>query len=270
MFARYLAMPFVFAAILSLYLTWEVHRSYSFYMIPSVVMLAIVFVLSPQLNWWWYSRHPQDLSPGLRALLEKAPGFYQRLDEDEKLRFRQRIGLFRMGNEFMPQGMTSIPTDAELVVATSAVTLLFHKPELVFSRHEHVILYNHHFPSPQFPEIFHFSEVFDEDGVVMFSIPHLFKGFFEPGQYFPLGLYEYARIYMRTYPQEKFPELNDSDWPVLERISGFSREGVESWINTPDISLSGIGIALYFSFPEQFEQEMPEVHSALTQIFAIP
>lgn len=270
MFARYLSMPFVLAALLALYLTWEVHRSYSFYIFPPIIILAIIFVLSPQINWWWYSRHPQDLNPNLRAILEKAPGYYHRLSDAEKLRFRQKVGLFRMGSEFMPQAMERSPADAELAVATAAVTLLHSKKDLVFPKHEHIILYNHPFPSPQFPEIFHASEVFDEDGVVMFSVPHLFKGFLEPELYFPLGLYEYARVYMRTYQEEKFPLVNEEDWPMLERISGFSKDGIKTWINTPDISLVGIAAALFFTHPEKFKEFWPEIFDAFAAIFPLP
>jgi len=270
MFARLLAMPFMLAVLTALYLTWEVHRSYSFYIFPPVIILAIIFVISPQLNWWWYTRHPQDLSPALRAILEKAPGIYHRMSEKEKLHFRQRVGLFRMGSEFMPQAMESSPADAELAVAAAAVTLLHTKKELVFRTHEHVILYNHLFPSPQFPEIFHASEVFDEDGVVMFSVPHLIKGFLEPGLYFPLGLYEYARVYMRTFPGEKFPMVTEEDWPKLESISGFFRAGIEEWVNTPDLSLPAVAVSLFFTNPGKFEEVWPEAFERLTSVFPIP
>ncbi len=267
MFARLLAIPFAVAALVILYLSWEVHRSYSIYLLPPVLITALIFVLGPQINWWWYRRRPPDLKPALRALLERAPGVYHRLSAEDQLKFRQRMSLFIMATDFMPQGMDKAPPDVEAVVAASAVTLSFGQEEFLFPKYEHVVLYAHPFPTPQYPEIFHTSEVFDEDGVLLFSIEHLFHGFLQPQQYFHSGLYEYAKVYMRSYPMARYPQVEAAHWPILERISGFSRESVEKWIGLPDISPLAVAITYYFCFPEKFQSEWPEVFGQMGVVF---
>lgn len=270
MFSRLIAIPFILLTLFFLFLSWEVHRSYSIYVVPPVIIGALIFVLSPQINWWWYSRHPPDLKPVLRALLERAPGFYHSLSAEAKLKFRQRMSLFIMANEFMPQGMDAAPPDAEAVVAASAVTLTFGQEDFLFKKYERIVLYAHPFPTPQYPELFHSSEVYDEDGVLLFSMEHLFRGFLQPGQYFHIGLYEYAKVFMRTYPFARFPQVEEVHWPVLERISGFSRKAIEEWIGLPDLNPLAVAAAHYFVFPEAFKAEWPEAFEQFGVAFGNP
>jgi hypothetical protein len=260
MFARILGIPLVIIALLFLYLTWEIDEAYSIYIIPPVVIGAIIYVLSPQLNWWWYTRHPPDLAPSLRALLERAPGFYHTLSPSGQLKFRQRTAMFIMGSDFMGQGMEAPPPDAQLVAAASAVTISWRQRQFLFPRYEHVVFYPHPFPTPQYPEQFHLSEVFDEDGVVLFSVPHLFKGFFEPEHYFPIGLYEYAQVFMRSKPEASFPEIHEENAGQLEEISGVSLAKVAEWLGLDDINARAVAIAYFFIFPEKMAALWPDVY----------
>ncbi len=267
MFARWLAVPFALAAMLILYLALQGYYQYTSYLIVPLIFLAVIFVLAPQINWWWYKHHPPDLPHGLRALLEQAPGFYRRLNAEDKLRFRQRVALFTMSTDFMPQGMENVPDDVKTVVAASAVTLTFRKQEFLLPRYEHVVLYAHPFPSPQYPETFHTSEVYDEDGVLLFSIEHLMHGFMQPDLYFHSGLYEYAKVFMRVWPEECQLQVRGEHWPALERISGFSRERIEQWIGLQDLSLTAVAVVCYFVAPERFKEELPELFKYFSKMF---
>ena len=72
MFANYVATPFVALSLVFLYMAWEVDSDYAIWILPFVLLSAAVYIFSPQINWWWYSRHPKDLSPGLRAMMERS------------------------------------------------------------------------------------------------------------------------------------------------------------------------------------------------------
>ena len=106
--ARIVSTPFVIGALVFLYLTWENSENYALYIIPCVVLTAISYVFSPQINWWWYSRNPPKLDPPLRQILQKRNGFYQKLNPDKKKKFRERVALFMIGNDFMPQVVDSV------------------------------------------------------------------------------------------------------------------------------------------------------------------
>ena len=80
-------------------LTWKIDEWFVWFLVVSVAGTVVVFMLSPQINWWWYNRHPPDLpEPGIQ-LLDRVCGFYQRLEDAGKLRFRQRVALYLMGVE---------------------------------------------------------------------------------------------------------------------------------------------------------------------------
>ncbi|HMP22474.1 MAG TPA: hypothetical protein PKC76_00005, partial [Saprospiraceae bacterium] len=105
------------------------------------------------------------------------------------------------------------------------------------------------------------------DGVVLFAAEQLALGFMQSAQYFNIGLYEYARVYMRSYPQQPYPRMGADAWPALERIGGFDREWIEKWINLPDIDVAAVAIAHFFMFPERFVAEMPAEFKAYQLIF---
>ncbi|MBX2927391.1 MAG: zinc-dependent peptidase [Saprospiraceae bacterium] len=270
MFTRLLLVPFLLVTAIFLYLALRVDPAYARFIPWPVVAMAGLYVFSPKINWWWYTRYPPDLDAGLRKLVEQAPGFYHRLSATEQLRFRQRVSLFIMGNDFKAQGIKAVPNDVEAVVAASAVTLMFGQKFLVFPKYEHIVIYPHPFPSPQYPERFHISEVYDEDGVLLFSMKHLMHGFFQPDQYFHIGLYEYARVYVRSNAFTRLPQVDETHWPVLERISGFGREAIEKYINLTDIDPLAVAIAHFFVFPEAFEREWPDAFEKMQATFRAP
>lgn len=264
--SRIVSIPFVIALLTVLYLTWRVSSSYAIYLAPPMVILAVIYVLSPQIDWWWYVRNPPDLPGTVRQMFFQYP-FYQRLPEGEKKRFRSRVAMFAMGNEFIPQAMEKIPDDLKYIISACAVTLTFGQEEFLFKKFENIILMPRPFPTPQYPENFHASEVYEPDGAVLFSAEQLALGFMQSKQYYNIGLHEYANVFIRSNPQIDFPELDEDTWTALERISGFSKDWIDQWINRPDVEVLPVSIAHFFTFPEAFRQELPEVFERYREIF---
>ena len=56
MLSRYLIAPLIFVALIFLYLAWEDDSSWSYYLIPCILGAAVIYVFSPQIDWWWYHR----------------------------------------------------------------------------------------------------------------------------------------------------------------------------------------------------------------------
>ena len=83
MFANRLIAPFAVLGTVFLILAWTTDESWSIYFVPCLVVAALIFILSPQINWWWYSKHPPELSEPLQALLERYP-FYRRLNPEDR------------------------------------------------------------------------------------------------------------------------------------------------------------------------------------------
>ncbi|MCB9081079.1 MAG: zinc-dependent peptidase [Lewinellaceae bacterium] len=251
--SRILAVPFFLLALLAAYFTWQVDIDYAAYIIPNVVVLGILFSLSPQIDWWWYRRHPPRLDAPMVQMLTTHHRFYQQLSPDEKLRFEQRIGLFLLNKEFKAQAAEELPEDLKIIVAANAIHLTFHLDDFLLPAFETVVIYPQAFPSPQYPEHFHHSEIFPEDGVVLFSAAQLVASFTDPLRYYNVALHEWAQVLKLEHPEWPWPVWPDEDavWASLTEASGFTREFILQSINRPDVELLGAVIVHVLLYPAQ-------------------
>jgi len=267
-FANLLAAPFVGGALFYLYLAWK-DSDHAPKIIPFVVAAALIWVFAPQINWWWYSRNPPALPPGLRALLERCSVFYLRLDAAEKKRFRERTALFMMGTEWTPMGWPdeTVPPDVQFALATQAVTLTFNRPRFLFDKFEKVVVYPLPFPSPEH-DVVHTSELYQEDGCLLFSAEQLMQAFMQPGVMYNIGLHEYAKAFVLTYPHETYPDLTaDDTWDNLQAASRMSLEHIESVVGLPIEDPLPVAIHHYFTFPDSFRAVLPDKAATLDKIF---
>lgn len=268
MFANLLALPFLLATITFLYMAWSVDSSYAPWMVPFLIIAALIYILSPQINWWWYSKHPPRLSEGLTKMLRRFCTFYQQLSPEDKRKFEGRVGLFRMGASWTPIGWPEdvLPPDIELALAAQAVMLTFRREEFLFPQFEKVIIYPRPFPSPEYPYP-HSSELFQPDGCLIFSAENVMRAYFKPGEFYNVGLHEYAKAFVLKYPDEKWPSLSDEGtWENLEKASGMPRAHVESVIGLAGVDALPVAIHHFFVFPRGMENVMPEVFAQLGKI----
>ncbi len=267
MLSKILIAPFFICAVVFTYITLEINSQYSYYIVPNVVAMAIIYMLSPQIDWWWYQRRPPKLPEGsVRMFLARLP-FFKNLSPNDKTKFCNRIALYMEANEFVPKAMEEMPLDVKAVVAASVVQLTFFQEDYLLNKFEHIIVYPHPFPSPQYPNQWHACEIFEEDGVIMFSAEQLMAGFAQPEKFFHIGLYEYAKVFMRCHPETTLPELPPDVWQRLEIISRFPKSAVEKWIGLNDLNVMAVAIAHWFVFGERFRVAMPETYAAFELIF---
>ncbi len=223
MFANKLMVPFVLVAALFLGLAWGVDDSYSIYFVPFLVIAALIFILSPQINWWWYSRNPPELSTELRTFLERSCGYYRRLSMSEQRRFRGRVAMFNMGTDWEPLAFPedSLPPDVQVAIAAQAVTLTFAREQFLFDKFEKVIIFPRPFPTPEHPYD-HASEMHETDGCLLFSADQVMKAFVKPTQWYNVAMHEYAKAFMLKYPNEPWPNFSSED--VRGKIRGRKRD----------------------------------------------
>ena len=267
MLSRLIALPFVLGACIALYLTWETDESYALYIIPMALSLAVIYILQPQIDWWWYKRKPPELDLPLIRLLDQHFPFYQKLSPALKIRFRQRMVLYMLANDYIGKGFEVVPEDVKGMLAANVVMITFGQEDFLLNKFERIVVYPHPFPSPQHPRHLHACEHFEEDGVILFSAEHLIAGILQSTKYFNTGLYEYARVYQSSYPEKPYPVFDEFIWGKIEAICGFSKEGLEKYIGLPEIEALAICIALYFIYPEKVRQLMPNAYKDFCHIF---
>ncbi len=250
-----------------IYLIWEKGSHNAVYLVPVVVLLAILYVLSPQIDWWWYKRRPPEMYPQLKKMLQHRLPFYAKLNAKYKKRFESRVMLYMLANEFLPQLLDSIPKDAEAMVAANVVQLTFGVKDYRMSKFEHIVMCPGPFPSPQYPQHTHASEIFAEDKSLLFSMDHAVHGTINAKKNYNIVLHEYARVFMITHPDIEYPQLADDIWKKVELISGFSEKYIRDHIGRPDVRALPTAMVVFFIFPEKFWEVEPKLFREMTRVF---
>ncbi len=265
--SKILAIPFLLIVSIAGYYSWKVDDSYVFFILPFFFILALIYILAPQIDWWWYERYPPDVDKPVRKMLEKVNPFYNRLTPQDQTRFRQRLAMFVMGVNFIPKGWDIIPEDVKFAIAANAIQLNFHQADLLFEEYENVVVYPTAFPSPQYPKHLHSSEVFKEDGVLLFSAQEVMHGAIKPRQYYNVALHEYVKVFMDKFPAPSLPIFTEEDWSALGKVSHLQEINIRQILNVPDIDPTIVAATLYHSFPEGFKKTFPEQALQLGTIF---
>ena len=99
---QFIGIPFGLLAILFFTLPYLVHDSdWAKWGIAPFLILAVAYVMAPQINWWWYKRNPPPLDIKIQRFIDDYFSFYQKLSPELKQRFRERTALYLLGNEFI-------------------------------------------------------------------------------------------------------------------------------------------------------------------------
>lgn len=266
--ARVISIPFLILTAIFAYITLEKNENYSIYIIIFVLILSVIYTFSPQINWWWYKRYPPEIDQQMRNLLIKHHSFYNGLSVNDKQRFRNRMALYMMAVEFMPKGWEQLPEDIKGVLAANIVQMTFRQTDFLLPKFERIVVYTTPFPSPQFPEKLHASELFEEDGVFLFSAQQIMWAFLQPKQYYNLVLHEYVKAYQLSYPNKTYPIVDKEDWGSLEKISGFTVEKVEGIIGLSSIDPTIVSGTLFFTHSEKYKQIAPQLYDKWDQVFS--
>ena len=248
--------------------------SLGFYSIPFVIALALGIIFKPELDWAYYTRYPADLDPRIVELLEvKRPKWYADLSTRDRLHLRQRTALTLLGLDFKPQGLIDdegLPADVEALLAAQAARLSMRlsPKQSIPAPFENIVVYKHPFPSPQYPERFHASELYPEDGVVMLSLHQALPACLDPQEYFNIALYEWARafelsIHGGTATRPAVPTCSEMLHALLARPEPW----IVDAIGLPTVDDLAVAQVLRLDFPEAFAKTYPALARALSERF---
>ena len=271
---HYIALPLVILTALILYLAYSKDDELAKWAALPFAALAATWVLNPQIDWLWYKRNPPALDAHIERIIDDYFSFYKKLAPDLKKRFRDRLAMFMLGNEFIRPPRPDetgdrlpMPEDIKAAVAALAVQVNFGKEKFLTSKFENIVVYPHPFPSPQF-EAFHTTEIYEPDGVLLFSAEQLMSGFNNPQQFFSIGLYEYARVFKILNPSVSYPNFDETDiWASFEKISGMKKDFIESIIGLPNADVFGVATHHFLTFGGRFLIVLPDVYQLLSNIF---
>ncbi len=266
--ARLTGLPFLALFLWSVYRAWETEDSlYVYPMLFSALVLALGYVFSPQINWWYYTRWTPALDKPVKMMLQRFSPFYNSLSESDRSAFEKRLFLTVTNTDFMLQALPSLPEDIRYMVAYPQVVLHFRREDWRCQKIEKTVIYPHPFPSPEHPTL-HTSEWFAEDGVLIYALPKILEGFAGPGKVYNVVFHEQAKVFRECHPELSFPALEQPDiWEKLTAISGMSKSNIEASIGLEQTDLWPVCVHHFFHFPETFQRVLPELFSACAKIF---
>jgi Glucose-regulated metallo-peptidase M90 len=269
--AHKFAAPFALWLLAVLYLAWTHEGAGASWALPPLVAIVVIYVMSPQINWWWWKKYPPVLSDGLTQLLEKNAIFYRNLPKNDQKTFRERVFLTMQSSNFMAKGFPEdeVLDDLKMIISAAATTVSFRKTDFLFPKFEQIVVYPKAFPTPELP-VFHHSEMFEIDGLLIFSAEILTHSFFNPTVFFNAAIYEYARAAKKSWRiAENWPTFDAADLPNLELVSGLPFENIKHQIGLENLDISAIAAHHYFQFREKMTAIFPAKSANFELFFGV-
>ncbi len=244
------------------------YPEYSFWLIPLVVGLAVLYVLHPEIDRWYIKKNPIRLPKGMLRFIEDHLPAYRLMNSSQKKDFESATSIFLKNTTFMPQGFDRVPEDLKVVLAANAHILTAFQPDWhkKLEPYENIVIYRHPFPSPQFPKYLHSSELYVKDHVLLFCADHFMKAFRFPQQFFNTAMYEWSKVLFL----EKTPEF-DITLQALPEISGFQNSVVIDYIGLPEpyIQWEAVATTYFFNFPVRYKMHMENSYEKISEYFGV-
>lgn len=265
-----IAVPFIILAILFGYLVFlKEQPGYLLYLIMSVILLVAIYTLQPHIDFLWYKKYPDRLSPKDKVFLDKFSKFYKELNEEQKDKFEKRIYVFTRSKSFklVVREPADMPQDFKIAIASCAVQLTFNLGDFLFKNFDFYFAYQHPFPSPEI-KVLHSVETNYEDRTAIFDIEMLVNSFNPQNRLFNIGLYAFAGIYNYMYPGISTDSIDSlCFWEKIKEISGFEKEFILLATGNEPTSQFQILSTLFFTHNTSFGLILPVQYEQLCKIY---
>lgn len=192
-------------------------------MIAMVVFGATIYILSNQIDWWFFKKIPPKIDDLFKSKWLFMDPFYQSLNKEESALFEHRMALYIEAKEWIPKQFEIVPSEIQHIIAYYAVITSWESGKYLYEPYDRIVVYAHAFVTPEIPNTFHHVEKYQEDGVLLFTADSLqpvlqkIKPFFNPALYIFLTI---------DAPKES----NAFNWDTFLQKTGISKNNVEEII----------------------------------------
>ncbi len=266
--SKIIALPFGVAFALVLYWSFETNDPMiSYWLIPPFIMVAIIYVFNPQIDFWWHKRNPPQVDKPLIDWLEKYSAYYQACEVPDKIKFLQRLSIYIYAKSFSARGQKEekVPEDIKAVIAHLCIQMTLGLEDYLLEDFDRIIMYKHPFPTP-IKQFLHSVETHQEDGVIILSLEQLISGIVN-SSYYNIGMHAYAEVFVSKYQALDYPDFQEDIWQRLEQISGMTMNNVNAILGFEQKDPLIVAINYFFCYPKNFKQMDPEIFSKLKKIF---
>ena len=240
--------------------------------IPLAIAISS-FIIRRGIDEWWYSRRPPRLTEFERNILIKHFPYYAGLPEAAKIEFEKRVFVFRLQKEFQMRGKEKIPGDVHLLVCATAIQLTMGFPyrKEFYPRLGMVVMFLRTFITPEINFQHHAVEL-NQDlyNCLLLSIETFISGLQKPSSFYNVALYGFAKAWKieEGITEESMPIENRNELLLkLHIMRGFELGYVFKYTALSDMEVFEMCTEHFFLFPEQMEQELPEIYNYLMNVF---
>jgi len=270
-FTRFLAFPFIVAAGYVMYqnaIDYYFSEAHSWILLPLIVILVGLYILSPQIDFWWLQKFPIKIDSRIKSWLQERSSFYQGLSETERVKFEKRLSLFMRAKEFalMSPEKMEMPEDMKAIIATNAVQMSFHQDNFLLSGYDRIVAYPHPFPTPYYKHL-HSVETEEVDGVILLCIDYVVHGMTVVDEY-NIALHAFAEAYLEKSKREDEVHVSDTDAALLPEISGIPMDKILKTIGFDHVDLVLVAIHHYLKYPNQFLTKLPVLCGQIKALLA--
>lgn len=225
-----------------------------------VILGGSILIFKKEINLWVNKRSAKSLPDKEMQYLKDNFPLLKFIPATKHPLFYKKVQIFTLDKEFISQDPSErIYHPALLLCGAYAAFFEMKNPSLKvpFAHVPVYVFYGHPFPSPQFPRELHISEYYEEDGALLFSVPHMIKGNEDPARYFNTVLYESARV--ATHGLQESVDL-----PTLEKLckhGGFTIQKMEEYIglSREHFDVKAIALCLFFVDTKRFTKAFPRL-----------
>ena len=222
----------------------------------------------------------QGLDDSDRALLKRRVSFYGRLGPQERIRFEEQVAVFLGERRITGVAGVEVTGEIRLLVAASAVRLIFGRPEWEFPDFGEILIY----PGP-FRTDGSYSIDLEEGetaasglvhsvGGVIISLPDLLRGFADDRDGYHVGYHEFAHVLDGRRPDGVPDNLELGAYrgwaQVMHREFGRVRDGesiLREYAGTSPAEFFACAVEAFFEEPAEMRRTAPRLYAQLADYF---
>ena len=268
--AAVIGMPFILLALFFAFYVFYLEADELFvFLLVFVIITVLIYMFQPQIDYFWYSKHPLPLSEKERMFLNDRSSFYRELSEIKKLKFENRLDVFMRSKDFkwVQKEQKVLLQDMILMVASNAIQLTLELEDFLFDEFDIYFAYNHPSPTPD-KKFLHSVEVNIDDKLAIFNMEVVINAQNIDNKIFNIGLWGFSEIFIYLHPGKVFPSIEQSQfWNIIKEISDIDKEEIIKTIGYEPESQFSIIITIFFMYNEEFKNYLPEIYKELSTIF---
>jgi Mlc titration factor MtfA (ptsG expression regulator) len=213
--------------------------------------------------------------PRVREILLKYFPYYQKLKEEHRPSFEQKVCMFIYGKRFIPRNVSEVTIEAKVLIAASAVQLTFGLPNVYLQHFNKILVYPNDYYS-SLTKHFHKGEVNPRFGIIVLSWQSFVDGYIHPDDATNVGLHEMAHA-LRLENLIRNEEYHFFDETLLEQFDAYAQNLCNTTVNWSDSffrpyacanvhEFFAVSIESFFERSQQFKESLPDLYLILTRL----